>query len=83
GMGKGTTAEGLKGIMEISKRTTVEDHKEIMGISKRTTVEGPKGIMDISKRTMAEGLSKESSYHIIFSERKIYRILNGGEIPSI
>ncbi|AIW84188.1 putative fMRFamide neuropeptide [Bacillus mycoides] len=39
--------------------------------------------MGTSKGTMAEGLSKESSYHIIFSERKIYRILNGGEIPSI
>ncbi|KIV69317.1 hypothetical protein SZ39_4323 [Bacillus mycoides] len=38
--------------------------------------------MGISKRTTVEGLSKESSYHIISSERKIYRILNRG-IPSI
>ncbi|PHE92255.1 FMRFamide neuropeptide, partial [Bacillus wiedmannii] len=65
------------------KETTEEGRKGIMGTSKRTMVEVPKGIMDISKRTMAEGLSKESSYHIIFSGRKIYRILNGGEIPSI
>ncbi|OWT49261.1 FMRFamide neuropeptide [Bacillus sp. K2I17] len=69
--------------MGMVKETTEENRKEIMGMVKETTEEGPKGIMDISKRTMAEGLSKESSYHIIYSGRKIYRILNGGEIPSI
>ncbi|MGR5879113.1 hypothetical protein ACT7DO_06470 [Bacillus pacificus] len=68
--------------MGIRKETMEEGRKGIMGIRKETMEEGPKEIMGTSKRTTEEDRNKESSYHIISSERKMYPALMGSKTPT-
>ncbi len=60
-----------------------EGRKGIMGIRKETMEEGPKEIMGTNKENNGRGsCNKESSYHIISSERKMYPALMGSKTPT-